>query len=739
IASPARRMSFSLARASEQLIRSKLETQPGQPFNPGAIARDIRRLYDMGYFSAIQAETSEEAGKYIVGFVVTEKRVIDSIKIAGNKKLRERALRGAISWQEGDSFVPEAYPEERDAILKLYQSKGFPNATVDIVAEDIGPGRVRLTYAISEGGKARIHAIVFSGNQAISDRQLRKLMKTKRAWWFLGGKYDEATFESDLKAVMDEYANRGRLEAAIPKTDFDYSANGKSVTINVFVSEGPEYRVDSIEVADNQVFDTDEITRLFELKTGDVHNKSQVAKDAELVSKGYEDSGYINASVAPQVTVDREKKATHIVYRIAENDLKYIKEIKVTGNSVTRDEIVRRTMMALPGERFDGGALRASQRALENTSYFEAVRLTMENVPDDDRFANLLVDVDEGKTGSFNFGAGYSTEDRFGGNIELDLKNFDITNWPTFSGGGQEFRIKLQLGQVRSQYSLSFTDREFLGLPLSFGFDVYDESYDQGDTFREDTRGAQVRLGKMLSPYVGTRVALRYNDVKISDLPSLGYPTLRRERGDGTTASLMWGINRNTIDVPRDPSSGSSHDFMIELTGLGGDYDYYRLAHDSTWHYAFGKEKNWIVTFRTRQGWVDEYGGSDFVPVSARYFAGGASTIRGYDSNKVGPKERRFVVFGKKRPIGGELLLLDNLELKYKINKTFRVYTFVDSGGVWREAGDFSFGDMKYSAGLGFGVDIPKMGPIRIDYGIPLNPDPDQGSGRLHLMTGFKF
>src|SRR5690606_38129115 len=197
--------------------------------------------------------------------------------------------------------------EERDAILQLYESKGFPNATVDINVDEVAPARVRVTYAINEGRKARVRSIEFVGNETLSDRQLRKLMQTRRSWWFMGGRYDEATFEADLQRIVDEYGNYGRLEAEIVETEIVQPEGEKGVDIVIHVSEGPVYHVDTLEIAGNFVFNTDEIHEIIETRPGEIHNRGQVVEDADLIEQGYQDSGYISARVDPNGTLDRER------------------------------------------------------------------------------------------------------------------------------------------------------------------------------------------------------------------------------------------------------------------------------------------------------------------------------------------------------------------------------------------------------------------------------------------------
>ncbi len=730
-----------LARINEQLVRSQLEVQVGEPYSPRAVARDIRRLYELGFFTSIKVDATPSGGGLALAYIFEEKRVIDEIKIIGNKKVRDRAIRGVLSWRAGDSFVEDGYNDEREAILGLYETKGLPNTVVDINVEEVGPSRVRITYEIEEGKKARIKNITFEGNEALSDRKLRKTMKTRRRWFMFGGKYDEQLFEEDLNNVVREYGNYGRLEADVVDTDMEFEPGGRGVDITIRVEEGPEYEVGSLEVAGNDVFDDDEVLNAIKVTAGDVHNRGQVEEDAEAIAKGHRDSGYLDIRVAPQVTLDRENKVTNIVYNIEEGQLKYVHEVKITGNNVTRDEVIRREIFLLPGERFDGALLDASRRRLEGTEYFSAVRFSVEDVPDNDHLANLLVDVEEGKTGFFNFGMGYSTEESFGGYAELELNNFDITNFPTFSGGGQQLKLRLHLGSVRNEYYLSFADPEILGYPVLFGFDIFDQSYKYSGAsdYTEETTGGRIRLGKVLSPYVTTRLALQYREVNYSDLRIGPLSPFSQYIGGDTTISLIGGINRSNLNSTIDPSRGWKHDLELQIAGVGGDNDFVKLEHDTTWYKSLTREDKWVFSWRTREGFAVPFGDSEFVPLADRFFAGGASTVRGYESRDIGPTRRTFPLIGDEEAIGGEMRVLETVEFKYKINDIVRAYTFADAGGVWETTSDFDTGGMRYSVGVGLGFNIPRIGPIRLDYGIPLNADEDQGSGRLHLQGGFRF
>ncbi|HOK08306.1 MAG TPA: outer membrane protein assembly factor BamA [Candidatus Hydrogenedens sp.] len=730
-----------LEKLNEQVVLGQVETKVGDKLNSRAVARDIKRIYNLGYFTKVSVEVIPEGDGVKVTYIVEEERRISDVKIIGCKKIKPRAIEPVLKQKRGTSFIPELCEEDRKAIINMYQAKGYANTKVDVITEKVEPGLVRIIYSIDEGKKARIKEIEIEGNSALSDRQVKKAMKTKPAWWFLGGKYDETKFETDLENIVNKYGDHGYLDAKVTHTDVLYTDNGKKLRIKLFVEEGDQYKVQSLQYANNIVFDAEELEKDIKVKPEDIHNKGQVAKDAQVLEKKYQDSGYVDATVTPQVSKDEQNKTTNIVYNISESELKYIKQVDITGNDVTQDEVIRRQVLVKPGERYDGSAVESSRLRLENTDYFDKIRITLHDDEEDPRYSNLLVDVEEGKTNTFLFGAGYSTDEGVGGFAQLRLRNFDITNWPSFSGGGQQFSARVHVGDRRDRYSVSFTDPEIFGYPISLGVDLYDESYwvRSGADYRENQTGGQIRFGKALSLYNTARLAFRVEDVDISDLSWFINPEIRKQTENSTTVSTILSLERNTLDRYRDPSRGINAVLSSELAGLGGDNNFVKLQLDFAWYRALDKDKKWVFMLRTREGWMTEYGDSDYIPLIYRFYAGGTTTVRGYDYRDIGPKIREYGFFGDWIAKGGNLRLVNNLELKYKVTNIFRIYSFIDMGGVWEDEGDIDLSDLRYSSGLGIGAEIPKIGPIRVDYGIPLNPDDDQGHGRLHLTTGLQF
>ena len=728
---------------SDQQVLSHVETKPGDSLDKGAIRRDVRRIFKLGRFETVLVDVTEVEDGIAVTFIVSEKSVTGEIRIIGRTKIKERDIKDTISLRVGEGYDPEIVRKDVEAVLKLYEEKGFPNATAHVDVEPIAPSKVRVTYNIAEGQKARIRAVTIEGNTVYTDAELLKKLKTRKAkLWFIGGIYDEVAFQEDRQRIIYLYEEKGYVEAKIVGTSFDFSPNGKSMFITVEVSEGPQYHVASVNVEGNEVFDDDEIVELLQLKERDVFNPVQLRRDGGAVSTFYSDAGYIYAAARPSYTLDKEKKVAHILYSIQEGELIYLGQIEINNNVKTRDDVIRRELTIYPGERFDLKKIMRSRQKVANLGFFDDKTPTeLSTRPSEIEGAeDLLISVNEKETGAFYFGAGFSSEEEILGSVSLDLWNFDIANFPKFTGAGQRLGLTFQKGTLRESYRLSFTEPYFLGYPLLFGADVFMEKREfvHHNDFSEEVLGTGIRFGKQLSEYVSTSLGLRYQDMEIGDIGDDVSEEIRKEEGYRSTVSLIWAIERNTLDYIFDPTTGSVHRGAVEMAGasVAGDTDFVKLSQDYSRYFPLSKAEadttpKWVFSIHETTGYVTEYGRSDDVPIFERFFVGGSSTVRGYDERDIGPKSRD--VFDD--PIGGNVRFVTNLELSYAITDILRGYIFQDSGTAWPDIEDIDPGDLKFSAGVGIGIKTP-IGPLRVDYGIPINPDSDQGTGRYHFRVG---
>ncbi|MDD2679869.1 MAG: outer membrane protein assembly factor BamA, partial [Candidatus Omnitrophica bacterium] len=431
---------------------------------------------------------------------------------------------------------------------------------------------------------------------------------------------------------------------------------------------------------------------------------------------------------------------------ITENQITYVDKIKIRGNIKTRDLVIRRELRIHPGDRFDGEKLKRSKERLQNLGFFEDISYDTEETPSPDK-KDLIVDVKESKTGSFSFGGGYSTVDSLVGFIEVEQKNFDWRNWPYFTGAGQDLKIRASFGTVSSGFDVSFTEPWLFDYPITFGFDAYRKTHkrdtDVGYGYDEKVTGGDLRLGKEISEYVRADITYRLDSIEISNIDN-GAEDLLREEGKNVISSITPGITFDNRDNIFDTRKGNLVTGSVEFAGgpLQGDKNYWKFFGRAS-HY-FPMPRNASLEIRGRIGLSQPYGNSDNIPIYERFFAGGAYTIRGYKERAVGPIDP-----STQDPLGGDSMLIGNLEYLYPIFSFLKVAVFYDIGNVWEKLGDFcsskdtnkNTGKFKSSFGLGFRIRTP-VGPMMLDYGIPMDKAPGEttrSSGRFHFSVSNSF
>ncbi len=758
----------------ESLILGQIQISPGDPYSRSAIRRSRDRVWGLNRFKDLWIDATAEDGEIVLTFGVIERSVIEEIIFVGNESIRSALLSRELNLRPGDSFIETQFELEVDRLKEYYRSKGFPNVSIRVDLPLAGPGRINAIYFIDEGAKSRIRHIEIAGNQALSDRQIRKVMRNTRpaTLYFFRGIYQPELFQIDLEAVRALYRDHGYLDMQVEDYRFDFSRGGKSMAITIAVNEGDPYAVGRLQFTGNTAFLDDELHERLNLIEGETFSLSTMLSDQFGIREFYQGSGYRDALVDAIPTPDRRELTCDVTFAIEERELIYISGIEIYGNDITRDEVIRRNLLLRPGDRFDGEKQRQSHRNLRRLQYF-APEDTEDPVSQQDAGIHMsmpreggnlrpwIVTVNEGSTGSVNFGAGFSTDQQFSGLIDLRLDNFDIANFrrsPRLRGGGQSFELRAEIGTLVTDYRLSFADPYFLGYPLQFGIDLFDfsQQFVSNRTFETKETGARINLGKQLTSNVAVSVGFEFNETDISDIAFDVAEEILGEEGARTTHSLSFRWVRDTRDLPFDPSLGGIQNMSLEWAGgpLSGDTDFVKFLGSASHYFPLLESQRLVLNTRGEVGVVQEYADSDDVPIFERFFAGGLRTLRGYDVRDVGPKTDRSIRFVQPEgqilpfpivvsggdPIGGNLRLIGSVELKYRLTDVFSVFSFFDTGGVFREVGDISGAGFRYSVGAGIGIRIRALRiPMRLDYGFPLNPDDDQGGGRLHFSSGFSF
>ena len=730
---------------STATILNRLKIKPGDTFQSSALNKEIKRLYATGYFADVFVETEDRPEGIVVVITVIEKPLIEEIEFRGNSRIKSGRLAKKIVVKKGDLLDFNLVQQDISTIRDYYVEQGYSDVQVDYeIDTDPDTGKAILVYVIKEGIVQRIKTISFEGNEHIPNAELEKYMSTKTAWWFIRkGAFDDDKFQADIGRIRNVYRSKGFLDARVTSR-IEATAEGTELNVIVIINEGKQYLVGDVIIQGQLAFPEMELREKTDTKPGDPFDFTKIKEDVEAIRTLYYDRGYMNAEIDLSHKYNAATDRMDLIYNITAHDVVYVGMINVVGNTRTKDKVIRREMRVYPGEQYDGEKLKKSKERIYNLGFFEDVYF--DTVPTaEPNVKDLNVTVKETKTGELSFGGGYSSVDSWIGFVQVRQKNFDLLSWPTFTGGGQDLVIRGELGTIRSNYFLAWTDPWIFGYPYLFGFDVYREQHkrstDSGYGYDETRTGGSLRLGKELTDELSTMLIYNLEEVKISNLADNATTALEREVGSNWISRLTWNVTYDVRDNRYSPTKGWIAGTSAQVAGgfLGGNKDFYNLYGYTSFYHSI--IENLVLELKMRGGFIQNYGKSEEVPIYERYFAGGANTIRGYKERGVGPRDK-----GTNTALGGEAMLVGNAELTYPLyKKLIKGAIFYDIGNVWEEAslknitGAKDDTGFKSGAGIGVRVKTP-IGPVKLDWGYPLNKNyDDKREGRFYFSVTHGF
>ncbi|RKY42366.1 MAG: outer membrane protein assembly factor BamA [Candidatus Makaraimicrobium thalassicum] len=725
---------------STSTILNKLKLKAGDLFEESALNKELKRLYATGYFGDVFVETEERPEGIIVIFAVTEKPTVEKIEFQGNVRIKKGRLAKKISVKEGDLLDFHLLSQDVGELRTYYVEEGYSRIEIDYRI-DIDPqtGGATVVFLIDEGYPLRIKTIEVEGNENIPDNEIKKYMATKTAWWFIQkGAFDEEKFQADLDRIRAVYRSKGFLDARLTSR-MDYAPDGEDLYLTIVVDEGKEYLVGDIKVEGELAFPEKEVRGEIKISSGDPFDYEKIKEDMDSIRAFYYDRGYMDAEIDLRHKYNPDTDRMDLIYVLKAHDEISVGKINIIGNTRTKDKVIRRELRVYPGEKYDGKKLKRSKERIYNLGFFEDVYF--ETVPGDRKdVKDLDITVKETKTGELSFGGGYSSVDAFIGFVQIRQGNFDIMNFPTFTGSGQSLTIRAEVGSARTNYLLSWTDPWIFDYPFLFGFDFYREEHDRysdsGYGYDERRTGGSLRLGKELTDQLSTGIVYNLEEVKISDIPDNATTALRKEEGKNMISRLTWSLKHDTRDNVYSPTKGWISGVSLENAGgfIGGDKDFVKGYLHASFYYSI--LENIVLELKGRSGLVESYGDSKEVPIYERFFAGGATTIRGYGQRSVGPRDR-----GTNTALGGEATVIGNAEVVFPIfKKLIKGAVFCDAGNVMEKSRDlFSGTGYKMGAGVGVRVKTP-IGPVKLDYGYPLSDNyDDKKEGQFYFSVSHGF
>ncbi|MEK7675773.1 MAG: outer membrane protein assembly factor BamA [Verrucomicrobiota bacterium] len=739
--------------AGDALIKANIRVKVGDVYTRTGVDDDVRTLYSTGYFYNIRVATEPvEEGMNLV-YVVQGKPVLSEISFVGNKKYSRAKLLKKITSKTGEPLDERKLFSDTQEIQKMYQKAGLQKTQVKYVLNiEEAAGRGKVTFEIAEAPKIKIDRVDFVGAKAFSQKKLRKAIKTRRHWmfsWITGsGVLKDDQFAEDQEKLAGFFRNEGYIDFEIKDIQFD-QINPKRMAVRFMVEEGTQYKVGAVEIKGNKLFSTEDILKGFvlegklkkpEMTVGKTFTPKGLDQDLEAIRDFYGAKGYIDTWVKPIKNPNTEKGTMDLVYEIQDESKgkSFIEKIEIKGNTKTKDKVIRRELAVAPGEVFDMVRVKLSKGRLEQMNYFDKVE-TETDPTDVPNRKNLVIDVEEGTTGHMELGAGFSSIDSLFGFVGYREGNFDLFHPPFFRGGGQKLRIGTTIGLRRKDYQLSFVEPWFLNRKLALGVDLFHSELNfLSDLYDIRQTGARLSLTKALgSEFLIGGVSYTLENIGIDNVDQANAPqTIKDEPRNRLVSKVGTSLAFDTRNSAQLPNRGQRTELMTEVAGgpLGADADFYKFELRSSWYFP-GFLEGHVLETGGRAGVVESYDSASNVPLFDRYFLGGINSLRGYRYRKVGPHE-------KGEPIGGKTFYYGYLEYSVPIIERLRFALFYDIGNVYEDAYSFSLKpDQNFYSdnwGVGLRLNIPRLGPLRLDYGIPISHDPTvSGSGRFQFSVGF--
>ncbi|MDQ3197774.1 MAG: outer membrane protein assembly factor BamA [Verrucomicrobiota bacterium] len=715
-------------------ILANMRTKVGAPYSETTVEDDIRALYDTGKIQNVRI-FGEPAGNGVrVQVILATRALVTEIEIDGAQSFKAKAIRGKIKFQVPSPADAEKLEEGRQNIIDFYQRKGFTGVDVQLqVATNESRGTARAIYTINEGEKGAVREVRFEGNTKFSDRALRRQMKTKArtliSFFDKSGRLDQAQLQQDLDSVREFYQNKGYIDVTIPEVRQERTQKG--VRLVVVVNEGVQYRIGKLTFQGQEVAKDAGLRALVKMKEGSIYTPKGLKDDAKAITDGYGAGGFVDVDLVPQGT-PAGPGLVDLTYIINEGTRSFVERVNISGNTRTKDKVLRREISILPGDVFNTLRVETSKNRLENLGYFEKVDTYPEDTGVPGR-KDLLVQVQEKRTGALNFGAGFSTIESLLGFVELTQGNFDLLNYPTFTGGGQKFRARVQVGTQQQNYLISLTEPYFLDQRLSLGGDIfYREAGFLSSIYDQRNYGLAINLRKPLTPFLSVSLDYRLEEIDIFNVDFLASPLIQMEAGNRLKSQVSTTVLYDTRDSVFLTRRGHRVVFTPQIAGgfLGGNTQTYGFNLEGSQYFLFPYDI--ILTLNGEVGVIDNWGSGDRVPLFDRLFLGGANDLRGFNFRDVGPKDINS------EPLGGNTLARATIEATMPIIPRIRGAIFYDTGFVNAGAYDFGTSHLVSDVGVGLRLDLP-VGPLKIDYGIPLQKDNNSNGGKIQFSVGYQF
>jgi len=688
-----------------------------------ALADAIRKIYDLGQFSQVAAETTMLADGVKITFIVQEYSQLKTIEFEGYRRVRKKDLQAKVKFKQGEILSAKKIFDWQQEILNLYKQKGFLLVKVNpVMSRTDSLGLTVLTFQIEEGDPVRIRNIEIYGNEHFTDPQIEIKLTNRQKTWYRKGQLKEEEFIKDLDRIVNFYKQRGFIDAQV--LDYDMKFDRGWVDINIYLSEGKKYYFGNFVFTGDSVIDSTRLKKLIRYRPGDVYNIKLAQATLTEISSLYAEEGYIYARIVPVENITAD--TVNITYEITEGTPALVRLVRIEGNQQTLDKVIRREISSLPGYVFKRSEIQRSQRDIFNLGFFDDVAIDYRTV-DTSGAIDLIYKVKEKSFfGTIGAGITYSAQDKLTGYIELQQPNLLGRGWRT--------GLKLEKGGKKTNFELSFTEPWLFDSPTSAGFDASYLTRDYDYYNKQEISGGLSFSRPIALDYTRAYLSLRLSDGYVPPASiSAGYQPSKlfnvyRDTVHKTSFLPTITLTRDSRDYIYNPLTGSAVTYALDLSFW--DIHFQRHTIDLTQHlplfWKFG------IKGRARLGYITGFSNVDTIPLSERFYPGGTGPdgIRGYGERTVGPYDGAY-------PVGGTLLSIFSFEYRLRLNPQITFLAFFDAGNTWNSPEQFSLSELRRGAGIGVRLEIPMLGLIGFDFGYGF--DKARPGWEPHFQLGTTF
>ena len=788
-------------RVESEAMLLELDSSPGELVTAIKLAKDLRRLWAMGYFEDVAVEGELSAAGVVLTYLVEERPTVRKIIVEGNQKVKLDDINEVLDLAKNEVLDLGKVKANIEKVRQVYTEKGFFLADVDFAVRPVEeePGKVDVAIVVAESEEVIVRSITFVGNDALDDEELRKNMFTRVGSYLslivkqAGGVFNRDAFAQDYLLLRQYYADNGYFDADFEDAELALSPDRRFVHLTIPVDEGPQYCIGEIRAreevrqGEEPLFPPDVLAESIKpiIAVGDVASASKLNKIREDIERRYKDSGYAYVNVVPNFRQDRENLLLYYVFQVQKGPLVYIERINIQGNDKTADKVIRRELSLQEGDLYSETGKEISEARVLRLGYFQEATISTSRGTADDRIV-LNVEVTERLTGTFQVGAGFSTIENFVLQAQISYDNF--------LGRGATVSLVAQLSSLRRLFNFSYFTRYFLDTKWNFVLNLFN-SFNRFPSFERASTGFSVSWGypipraRNLTVFGGYNLewvrigfgsgggAGIFSPGALTNVPSQAL--ISNLFANGFTSALTARIAYDTRDNVLFPTSGMYHQLRGKFASkyFGSDNRYNRYLLDTRFYFPVIKTKKtfraWMV-FKTRiqVGYIHS-SEKNGVPIFERFFPGGIFAdggIRGYRLRTLGPK---ILVQSSPDPaaplipyeVGGNLMTAMNNELEVMVipAANIKALIFFDIGNAFNTEGqycvepnpdelpkadpcaNFNFPDLRYSLGFGFRWQSP-IGPLRFEWGFPLDrqtPSPLNPTGEdpvvfeFNVGTGF--